>query len=90
MFFLIAYDIDDDKRRRNISSILEGYGVRVNFSVFEVEINETQLNELIKELKSASKRKDNIRFYHICKNCMEKSFLLHSNKRVFCSFDGFV
>lgn len=90
MFFLIAYDIDDDKRRRKISSILEGYGVRVNFSVFEVELNKTQLKELIKELKGTSKRKDNIRFYYICKNCMEKSFLLHSNKGVFYGFDGFV
>ena len=90
MFFLVAYDIDDDKRRKKVASILEGYGIRVNFSVFEVELNKTQLKELMRELKSVSKRRDNIRFYHICKNCVEKSFLLHSNGGVFCGFDGFV
>ena len=35
MNYLITYDIEDDKRRKKISDLLEGYGVRVNYSVFE-------------------------------------------------------
>ena len=43
MKFVIAYDIQNDKNRKKLSDILEGIGYRVNFSVFECEINETKL-----------------------------------------------
>ncbi len=90
MFFVVAYDIDNDKRRKKISDILEGYGFRVNFSVFEIELNPAQLDSLLKKIKSVSKKTDNIRFYHICKSCASKSFLLYKNKDIFSNSDWFV
>lgn len=35
--YLIAYDIGDDKRRARVARILQGYGDRVQFSVFVVD-----------------------------------------------------
>ena len=32
--FLIGYDIQNDKKRRSVTKILENYGVRWQFSVF--------------------------------------------------------
>lgn len=76
MLILITYDISDDKRRNKIASILEGYGNRVNFSVFECILSQTKLNKLTKEIQSIIDKKDNIRFYYLCQNCIKKSFFI--------------
>ena len=41
-FVVIAYDIVDDKHRTKISKLLEGYGERVNYSVFECMLRHCQ------------------------------------------------
>lgn len=51
LFYLICYDIPDDKRRKKIADILEGYGSRVQYSVFESVLNAKQYKELRKRLK---------------------------------------
>ena len=51
MNYLIVYDIEDDKRRKKISDLLEGYGVRVNYSVFEFYLSQKELNEIVSEAK---------------------------------------
>ncbi|MFE4108590.1 CRISPR-associated endonuclease Cas2, partial [Almyronema epifaneia] len=35
MLVLVVYDIPDDKRRTKLATFLEGYGRRVQYSVFE-------------------------------------------------------
>ena len=52
--FLVSYDISDDKRRTGVSRTLEGYGDRVQYSVFFCDLNsreaimlQTQLTEWI-------------------------------------------
>ena len=32
--YLVAYDIRDDRRLRNIATCMEGYGTRIQYSVF--------------------------------------------------------
>ncbi len=84
MKYLIAYDIKDDKKRKKISDILEGLGVRVNFSVFEVEVNKSKLSHLRKKIeKYVDKKQDSIRFYHICQNCLPKCFELCEKEEAF-------
>ena len=39
MNFIITYDVQNDKRRKKISDELETFGTRVNYSVFECQIN---------------------------------------------------
>jgi len=90
MFYVVAYDIADDKRRKKISDILEGYGVRVNYSVFELEIDKKTLEGLKDELLTqVNLKEDSIRFYHLCKNCAGKSFELCKRGDVFEIIGGF-
>lgn len=42
LFYVICYDIPDDKRRKKISDLLEVYGSRVQYSVFECVLNSKQ------------------------------------------------
>jgi CRISPR-associated protein Cas2 len=73
MFVVISYDIEDDKKRYKVSQILENYGTRVQYSVFECIINEQQLKEIKEKTKNiVDKEKDSIRIYIICENCLKK------------------
>ena len=77
MKYIVTYDISNDKRRTKVSDLLEAYGVRVNYSVFEIELNETKRNQLLYEIelkKLINKKYDSLRFYHVCENCLLKSF----------------
>lgn len=66
LFYLVVYDISDDKRRKKIADILEGYGVRVQYSVFECVLNVKQYRDLKKRLQKVFKEEeDNLRFYPI-------------------------
>lgn len=68
MFYVVSYDITNDKRRRKVVKYLESYGVRVQYSVFETELNQDQLKKLIKGLKKQIKKdEDTIRIYPISK-----------------------
>jgi CRISPR-associated protein Cas2 len=73
MNYIISYDISDDKIRNKISGILEDYGVRVQYSVFECWIEEEHLKSLTELLENEMKDDGNIRIYPLCKNCFEKS-----------------
>lgn len=84
MKYLITYDIEDDKKRKKISDELEAFGYRVNYSVFECELNQSKLNKLKEKLEElVDKKYDSLRFYHICENCLPKSFELCQNKEIF-------
>ncbi|MBC5797775.1 CRISPR-associated endonuclease Cas2 [Sphaerospermopsis sp. LEGE 00249] len=62
--YVIAYDIPDDKRRKKIADVLEGYGQRVQYSVFECQLNTEKYNDLRRRLRKIVKlEEDNVRFY---------------------------
>jgi len=40
--YLVAYDIRDDRRLRNIATCMEGYGTRVQYSVFVCDLSDRE------------------------------------------------
>lgn len=86
MNYLITYDIVDNKNRKKLSDLLETYGYRVNYSVFECELNKTKLKKLLNEVEEREyidKKTDSVRFYHICQNCIPKSFEISNRSEIF-------
>ncbi len=45
MLTIVAYDISDDKRLRHVAEICENYGSRVQYSVFECRLAESEFEE---------------------------------------------
>ena len=91
MKYLITYDIENNKRRKKVSDELEAYGYRVNFSVFECELNKTKMKNLVKKLEELiDKKKDSLRFYHVCENCVPKSFELCNREETFEKKEYFI
>lgn len=64
MFWIICYDITDDKRRRKVVQILEAYGLRAQYSVFECDISDRQQMTVHGKLaKVIDEEEDDVRFY---------------------------
>lgn len=69
-FYVVTYDISDDKRRRKVVKLLEGIGTRMNFSVFECMLTDIQYRNMCKQLaKIIAKRDDWINVYPLCMEC---------------------
>ncbi|EFO79694.1 CRISPR-associated Cas2 family protein [Oscillochloris trichoides DG-6] len=71
MLYLITYDIAIDKRRTKLAKLLEGHGQRVQYSVFECDLNTKQINQLNRRLKRLLRpdEGDNLRIYQLCSQC---------------------
>jgi len=50
MKYLVTYDMSNDKNRKKLGDIFEEFGFRVNYSVFEIELNKTKLKKLLNKL----------------------------------------
>ena len=48
--YLLCYDIGADKRRERVFKICKNYGLHLQFSVFECDLNGTELTTLQREL----------------------------------------
>ena len=71
MLFVVIYDIPDDKRRKRVFHLLEGYGQRVQFSAFECVLSERKFDELCcRLLKVVKIDEDSVRFYPIPKHTL--------------------
>ncbi len=69
MFYIISYDISNDRKRNRLAKILLDYGTRVQYSVFECVMDDKLLEEMIKKLKRVISEKDSVRIYTLCAKC---------------------
>lgn len=82
---VVVYDIPNDKTRRIIGDILEGFGRRVNRSVFECHIKSIKQRKIL-ELSLAKEidvKNDSLRIYTVCANCMQSSTVLGKEPAAF-------
>lgn len=79
MLVLIVYDIPDDKRRLKLSNFLEGYGRRVQYSVFECFISLDEMRQLHQKVKQRVKlTEDNVRFYWLSQEAVSRVLTIGS------------
>jgi CRISPR-associated protein Cas2 len=73
LLYVVAYDITCDKRRYKISNLLEGYGQRVQYSVFECQLTHAKFKELRKRLSKVVKdTEDSVRFYPLSQHTLNQ------------------
>ena len=79
MFYLVCYDVVLDRRRNKVAHILEGYGLRVQKSVFECFMGLGEMQKLQAQmLKRVSLPEDNVRLYWISADAMPRTLTLGS------------
>ncbi len=71
--FVVIYDIENTKNRTRLSRLLFEYGIRTQFSVFEVEVRQREYNRFVKLLeKKIKSTKDKIYIYPMDGNSLRK------------------
>ena len=77
MFMVASYDIPGDQRRARVADILKDYGRRVQYSVFECDLDNARFSEMLNALQQAiDEREDSLRIYKLCEGCLSRvSFL---------------
>jgi len=71
LLYVVTYDIPSNKRRKKVSDLLEGYGRRVKYSVFECLLSAKKYNELQERLRPrVNLEEDSVRFYPLSKHTL--------------------
>ena len=53
--YLVAYDIRDDRRLRSIAGCVEGYGTRIQYSVFVCDLSDQEKVLMRRDIESLMK-----------------------------------
>lgn len=70
-FYIISYDVKDNRRRLKLSKLLKDYGERVQHSVFEARLDPAEMEKLEEEIsKIIDSEEDSCRLYSICEACV--------------------
>lgn len=70
MYVVVSYDIVSDKARRRVAKMMEGFGSRVQWSVFDCTLDEPALQRMRKRLlRLINPERDSVRIYRICERC---------------------
>ena len=73
MLIVVSYDVKDNKRRNKLSALLKNYGVRVQYSVFECELDQNQLVRMsVAAKKLLNIEEDSLLIYTLCGRCSTK------------------
>ena len=73
---LIAYDIADDKKRQRVARYLETLGLRIQKSVFVVNLRPEKLKTVANRLDTMRDSNDIIDLIPVCGNCRKLSIRL--------------
>jgi len=69
MFYVVSYDISDDKRRNRVGNVLLDFGKRVQYSVFECILDDQLLKKMSQKLCQIISEDDSVRIYTLCAKC---------------------
>lgn len=72
MNMVVAYDIADPRRLQRIAKVMKDYGLRVQKSIFEVEVTEQQFKEMRKRAEAELlPEEDGVKFFPLCGRCCD-------------------
>jgi CRISPR-associated protein Cas2 len=70
VLYLISYDVSDDNRRRRVMEALKDFGRRVQYSVFECNLDGRALEDLLGRVEfEIDPATDSCRLYRVCESC---------------------
>ncbi len=71
-WYLFTYDVRDDKRLRKVAKTLEGYGTRMQYSVFRCYLSPRAMQELRWELAKLIEPEDDLLVIGLCGACIDR------------------
>ncbi len=71
-WYLVAYDVRDPHRLRRAAKHLEGYGTRLQYSVFRCKLSPRDLERMQWELTKILDAQDDILIIGLCADCVRR------------------
>lgn len=68
-WYLVSYDIRDQKRWREAYKTLKGSGDRIQYSLFRCRLSKKEMERLRWELECILSRDDDLMFIYLCPGC---------------------
>lgn len=56
--YLVAYDIRDDRRLRRVATCMEGFGDRIQYSVFVCDLSQREFVDMLVAVEGSMKRSE--------------------------------
>ena len=82
MFFIVTYDVTDDRRRTRLAKALKDFGSRVQYSVFECLMGRKELEKMTQRIKEIiDDAEDSVRIYMLCGECENKVVIIGQGDR---------
>ena len=75
---LVFYDIREDERLRRVAKLMEGYGQRIQYSVFRCHLTSTELERLRWRLTQLTDPEDSVIIFPLCKHCAGQAHGVHN------------
>ncbi len=86
MTYIVAYDIEKDRVRNRLSRYLQNLGVRLQKSVFAVELEKYQYKKMLVEIKKIVGENDNVAVFRLCTGCKNRAIQSRARKEFFYIF----
>ena len=71
-WYLVAYDVREPRRLRRVAKHLEGYGTRVQYSIFRCKLRPRELERMQWELTKLLDQEDDLLVIGICGDCARR------------------
>lgn len=78
--FVVCYDICDEKRLRTVARILEGYGKRIQYSIFYCKLSNRSLEKMRWELGKVLEKEDDLMIVPLCEACAKRFYAFNPRK----------
>ena len=86
MTCIVAYDIEDDKIRGKLSRYLEGKGIRLQKSVFAVEIERHVFNRFLSQMDAITGKNGKVAVFRLCAGCYTNAIQSRTDEKSFYVF----
>jgi CRISPR-associated protein Cas2 len=71
MFYVVCYDVSDDKARDRLSTALLDFGTRIQESVFECPLEAGEGERMMERVsRIGTEETDKVRIYSLCRRCL--------------------
>lgn len=76
-WYVICYDITEPKRWKKVYKRLQGYGRRLQFSIFRCRLTKIEVEKLRWELEKDLSTDDKLLILNVCERCENKTVSLN-------------
>lgn len=80
-WWVVCYDVHDSKRLRKCAKHMEGYGERIQYSVFRCWMSKREVERLRWELTELLESEDEVMLIPLCGSCVEGIVGIHGSDR---------